>query len=192
MPKVTKEHRQARREQILEAALTCFAQNGFHKTSMRDISKEARLSAGAVYLHFRSKEKIMEAAFKMNQEIRAVRYDKAREADSTRKTFRSLGDNFYRKLAEPVPDKTWQLWVQLVSEATRNPRVRKNIRQGWDLFEKQIADLGRQGMERGEMNSGLDFKVVGRLIAAIHDGRSCRKLSIRIRTFGNVRKFLGP
>jgi AcrR family transcriptional regulator len=186
MPKVSKEHRQARREQILEAALNCFARNGFHNTSMRDICKEAGLSAGAVYLHFRSKEKIMEAAFKMNQEIRAVRYEKAREADTATEAFRRLGDYFYNKLAEPVPDKAWQLWVQLVSEATRNPRVREDIRQGWDLFEKQMADLGRQGMERGELNGGLDFKIVGRLWAAVHDGLILQKI---IDPKLNVRKY---
>jgi AcrR family transcriptional regulator len=153
---------------------------------MRDILKEAGLSAGAVYLHFLSKEKIMEAAFKMNQEIRRVRYEKTREEDTTIGAFRKLGDYFYNKLSEPVPDKAWQLWVQLVSEATRNPRVRENIRQGWALFEKQIADLGHQGLERGELNGSLDFKVVGRLWAAVHDGLILQKI---IDPKLNVRKY---
>ncbi len=61
MPKVTDAHRAARRDQILQAAWVCFARKGFHATSMADVIGEAGLSAGAVYLYFRSKEEIIVA-----------------------------------------------------------------------------------------------------------------------------------
>jgi AcrR family transcriptional regulator len=61
MPKVSDAHRAARRDQILQAAWKCFARNGFHATSMSDVIGEAGLSAGAVYLYFRSKEEIIVA-----------------------------------------------------------------------------------------------------------------------------------
>ena len=56
MPKVTEEHLEARRTQILDAALACFSRNGFHQTTMHDICSEAGLSPGAVYRYFDSKE----------------------------------------------------------------------------------------------------------------------------------------
>ena len=59
MPKVSDAHREQRREQILIAAWKCFARNGFHSTSMADVISEAGLSAGAVYLYFKSKEEII-------------------------------------------------------------------------------------------------------------------------------------
>jgi len=61
MPKVTDAHRESRREQILVAAWKCFSRNGFHSTSMADVIREANLSAGAVYLYFRSKDEIIVA-----------------------------------------------------------------------------------------------------------------------------------
>jgi len=61
MPKVTAAHRESRREQILTAAWKCFSRNGFHSTSMADVISEAGLSAGAVYLYFRSKDEIIVA-----------------------------------------------------------------------------------------------------------------------------------
>ncbi len=61
MPKVTDAHRESRREQILIAAWKCFSRNGFHSTSMADVIKEAGLSAGAVYLYFKSKDEIIVA-----------------------------------------------------------------------------------------------------------------------------------
>ncbi|BCJ37692.1 TetR family transcriptional regulator [Actinocatenispora thailandica] len=59
MPRVSAEHRTARRRQILDAARRCFDRNGFHRTSMQHILTEAGLSAGAVYGYFRSKDEIM-------------------------------------------------------------------------------------------------------------------------------------
>ncbi|MGH3356319.1 MAG: TetR/AcrR family transcriptional regulator, partial [Nocardioidaceae bacterium] len=61
MPKVTPEHRAARREQILHAAWRCVAREGFHKTTMADVIAESRLSAGAVYGYFKSKDEILQA-----------------------------------------------------------------------------------------------------------------------------------
>src|SRR5262245_13175314 len=61
MPRVSSEHRAAQRQRILDAARRCFMREGFHATSMQDILKEAKLSAGGVYLYFKSKEEIVEA-----------------------------------------------------------------------------------------------------------------------------------
>jgi AcrR family transcriptional regulator len=176
MPKVSEEHQIARREQILDAALNCFASNGYHKTSMRDIFKEAGLSTGAVYLHFRSKEEIMEAVFKRNQEARKIRVEKAQKAQFPRDGLRQLSGYFLGKLAEPVADKTWQLWVQLISEGIRNPLVKQNILEGWDLMEKQYVDFYSQAVERGEINDALDPKAIARLWIVIHDGLILQKI----------------
>ena len=58
MPKVSDAHRESRREQITAAALACFAEKGFQRTSMADIIAASGLSAGAIYLHFESKQQI--------------------------------------------------------------------------------------------------------------------------------------
>ncbi|MEU6218605.1 TetR/AcrR family transcriptional regulator [Streptomyces sp. NPDC047022] len=61
MARVSQEHLDARRRQILEGAVLCFARNGFHATSMQDVLKEAGLSAGAVYRYFSSKDELIAA-----------------------------------------------------------------------------------------------------------------------------------
>ena len=59
MPKVTMEYRQARRDQIADAALRCFAERGFQATSMADIIEASGLSAGAIYGHYSGKQDIV-------------------------------------------------------------------------------------------------------------------------------------
>ena len=61
MPKVTVEHKEARRRQVLDAALACFEAKGLHGTTMQDIITASGLSAGAIYTYFASKDAIIEA-----------------------------------------------------------------------------------------------------------------------------------
>lgn len=61
MPKVSDAHRQARREEILAAAVRAFTAKGFGRTSMADVIAEAGLSAGAIYSHFAGKEELFAA-----------------------------------------------------------------------------------------------------------------------------------
>src|SRR5215469_4392938 len=61
MPRITAEKRQARCQQILDAASRCFSRQGFHRTSMEDIVRESRLSPGAIYCYFRGKNDIVTA-----------------------------------------------------------------------------------------------------------------------------------
>lgn len=61
MPRVSDEHRAARREHILRAAMVRVSQEGFHKTTMAHVIEESGLSAGAVYGYFRGKDEIIAA-----------------------------------------------------------------------------------------------------------------------------------
>src|SRR5580698_9567845 len=61
MPKVSQEHSDTQRGAILKAAIRCFAREGFHRTTMRDVVRESGMSAGALYVYFKSKDELIEA-----------------------------------------------------------------------------------------------------------------------------------
>jgi AcrR family transcriptional regulator len=80
MARVSQEHLDARRRQILDGAARLFARNGFHATSMQDVLKEVDLSAGAVYRYFSGKDELIAAiANEVLQEVRAAFEDVARQ-----------------------------------------------------------------------------------------------------------------
>jgi AcrR family transcriptional regulator len=56
MPKTSAAAKEARQEQILTAAVRCFARRGYHATTIEDLVAETGLSRGALYLYFPSKE----------------------------------------------------------------------------------------------------------------------------------------
>src|SRR5215470_16020008 len=56
MPKIAEQTRAARRDQIVAAALACFARTGYHATTMADVAAQAGVSKGTPYLYFETKE----------------------------------------------------------------------------------------------------------------------------------------
>jgi AcrR family transcriptional regulator len=58
---VSKEDKSKRRDEIMAAAKTVFARNGFHATTIAHIAKEAGLAYGSVYWYFDSKDELFHA-----------------------------------------------------------------------------------------------------------------------------------
>jgi len=53
--------KEARREQLLEAALTAFERGGYHGTQVSDVIREAGVARGTFYLYFPSKHAVFAA-----------------------------------------------------------------------------------------------------------------------------------
>ncbi len=51
---------ETRRGRLLDAAAVLFVRHGFDKTTVADIAREAGVGKGSVYLHFESKEAVLE------------------------------------------------------------------------------------------------------------------------------------
>jgi AcrR family transcriptional regulator len=76
---VGEEEKAARRRQILSAAKRVFARKGFQATTIADVAKAARLSYGAVYWYFGSKDDLFHAL--MDQQAEALRAHIAQALD---------------------------------------------------------------------------------------------------------------
>lgn len=61
MPRITEERREARRQQILDAARACVLEHGLEAVSMEMIIDRSGLSTGAVYRYFKGKDDLLEA-----------------------------------------------------------------------------------------------------------------------------------
>src|SRR6476659_8280963 len=49
----------ARRNQILDAATTVFAEKGFHRSTIRDVAKAAGVADGTIYIYFENKTALL-------------------------------------------------------------------------------------------------------------------------------------
>lgn len=66
MVRKTREETENTRAQILQAALDCFYEKGFSKTSFDDIAERIDMTKGAVYWHFKDKAELLVALLKLH------------------------------------------------------------------------------------------------------------------------------
>jgi AcrR family transcriptional regulator len=143
MPRVTEDHKAQRRDQVLTAAWKCFARSGFHGTSMAEIIAESQLSAGAVYLYFRSKEDLIAATASMAlgmardliRQLSAGEDPAPPDAVINRllDLLIALNDD-HGGLLFPVAVEAW-------SEASRNPSISETAREFLDNIVEELGGL---------------------------------------------------
>ena len=124
MPRISEEHLESRRQQILEAARRCFVRNGFHETSVQDVFAASQLSAGAVYRYFGSKDELITAiassgVSRLELAVEAVLADD--DPPPPDRVLELLLEQLRRLEAER---QLCALAVQIWAEAGRNPTVR--------------------------------------------------------------------
>ncbi len=169
MPKVSQAHLDARRTQILAAAITCFARNGLHRTTMQDIVAQARLSPGAIYNYFDGKEAIIEAiADERHARERALIAQAERESNVA-DALRRIRNAFFAPLDDPDERVRRRVGIQLWAEAQRNPKIRRLMRRGVDQPRALLSALIAKGQRQKQIRRELDPDAAARLmIAAFH------------------------
>jgi TetR/AcrR family transcriptional regulator, transcriptional repressor of aconitase len=184
MPKVTEEHVEARRRQILSAALRCFARQGFHRTSMQDIFREADLSPGAVYSYFSGKDELIGAVIgeMMGFVVEtAALFSEPLPEGRLRRPGDALAEviDRYKALELGTVEERARMFPHLVGEQQRDPRLNAAVRAGVERLRIGFETLTRAAQERGELDPALDPKDVSRLCISLLQG-----LLLQLGVFG--------
>jgi TetR/AcrR family transcriptional regulator, transcriptional repressor of aconitase len=170
MPRVAESYLQSRRRQIMDAAITCFAREGFHRTTMQDIVGETGLSAGAIYRYFRSKEDIIAAIAAEHHAAEAAAFAEVSTGDDVGAALRHLARVSLGRLADPAEQRWRRVTVQIWGEALRNERVMDIVRGGIDEPVAILAALIRRGQRDGSLPPELDAGGAARVCASIFQG----------------------
>jgi AcrR family transcriptional regulator len=164
MPKISDAKRDARRRQILDAALACFSEAGFHQTGMADIVRRSGLSHGAVYLYFSFKDDIIEAlAVDRHRNEAALNATALANADPM-DALRALARSYALNLVDPAGEARRRVVVNGWAEALRNDRVRSAVLEGAEAARSALGPL----IER--LAPDVDSDAVARLLVAMFQG----------------------
>ncbi len=175
MPKVTEAHVEARRQQILDAARSCFSRNGFHETTMNDLCQDAHLSPGAVYRYFRSKEEIIEAMAEEGRRRNLALIEAAKEQGTTLQVLDELAKAFFSLLDDPTTEEACRVDIELWGEALRNPTVLDSCLLSLDVVRRPLVEIVRRAQERRDINPALDPEAVARVMVSLFDGLLLQK-----------------
>src|SRR5271168_5378751 len=102
LPKISELRRESRRQEILEAALACFSEDGFHQTGMADIVARSGMSHGAVYGYFRAKDDIIEALADDRHQSEALLNAVAKKIEDPLEALRALVRAYAEALTDPA------------------------------------------------------------------------------------------
>jgi AcrR family transcriptional regulator len=161
VPRVSKEHLAARRQQILDAARRCFLRDGFHNTSMQDVIAEAGLSVGAVYRYFPSKNDLITAiAQSVIGGADGVFADLA-AADPPLPLVEVLDRALTYVDTQTGPDGALRLAVQVWSEAQRDPALAEFVTTTYTRFRNHFVAIARRAHDAGELPPDADPETVG-------------------------------
>ena len=171
MPKLDLKTQRVRREHILDAAELCFAAQGFHRTSMQDICREAGISPGALYLYFTSKEDLIAGICEREKSALAQALASVGEAPDFMAALSQLGQTYC--LDQP-PEKL-RLHLEINAEAMRNPAVGHTVRAidtfVLNSFERLLADA----KAKGRINPATDLSTIAHIISVLGDGLYLRR-----------------
>lgn len=180
MPKVTEEHRVARRAQIVAAARSCVLEQGFHKTTMADVIAASGLSAGAVYGYFKSKEEIVaaiaEEALSSVEELFATVLVADEPVHPAMMLERVL-DHVVEIANRPGGDVT-RIGVQAWAEALRNPVVMEIAGGKYRMLRNRFAEVARRAQADGTIDADVDPEHVAQVLFGFVPGFILQRLII--------------
>lgn len=170
MAKLSPETLRERSDHILDAAGLCFARNGFHRTTMQDICREASVSPGALYLYFNSKEALIAGICERERADFASRFAQMSAGPNFMEALAALG----RQFIEDPPHRR-VLCLEVGIEATRNARIGE-IQKTVEVFIRGcFRDLFTKLKAEGRIAPVYDVDTVVEAFMTIADGMLWRR-----------------
>jgi len=168
MPRVSQQHRDARREQILAAARRCFLRDGFHATSMHDLFAEAGLSSGAVYGYFASKDDVIAAIAEENMRDVTEMIRTVAVRQPGRPVGAVLADVMEMLHVRDTREGLGKLTVIVWSEALRNPSLMARFSEMVGQVRGSLAEVIRQS--RGNLPGDVPADVLAAALLSLVPG----------------------
>jgi TetR/AcrR family transcriptional regulator, repressor for uid operon len=170
VPKIAEQTRAARRDQIIAAALACFARAGYHATTMADVAAQAGVSKGTPYLYFESKEALFIALHEQWDCGTSERVEAAVTAlpEAGRRSPRRVLHAVAAAVAEHVLAETQTCRVLLEARAlaAHEPAIAAAVRAADARTHQQLEGLIEAGVQAGEWPAGTDPALAARLFTA--------------------------
>ncbi len=153
---------EVRRQQILDAALICFAEKGYHETTVDDIVRASSLSKGSIYWHFDTKESIFLGLFDLFNEAIFESWSHV-ESDHVIDDIRRFGEIALDKLLEVRP--LLSAWTEFF----RHQTIRRELGKTYTASRKTISKRLKAGIHSGAVRN-VDTDHVAALLTAAVEG----------------------
>jgi AcrR family transcriptional regulator len=142
-----------RKQQIREAATRCFVRRGYAQTRLLDIAREAGLSKGGVYFHYRAKEQLFHDILENLSTSLQERwsFDPAAEQPADRTLGRLV--QAHLRTIQDQPNEV-RLHNLLVAMAVQDPAFREKLEEVTQIMRALYAGVIERGIAEGVFIAG--------------------------------------
>jgi TetR/AcrR family fatty acid metabolism transcriptional regulator len=156
---------ESRRTQILEAASKVFARRGFHRATIAEIAKTARLSEGSIYNYFRSKEDLLvNIPHQLLQPVLMPLLERMPVPDTVAEA-EELLTVLTTAMVERVRANAKFLKVFLSALPTLSAEAKEEYVKVLPIYAAELLErFLREGMRRGLFRKDLDAAVAARAL----------------------------
>ncbi|MEL6582978.1 MAG: TetR/AcrR family transcriptional regulator [Pseudomonadota bacterium] len=151
--RVRHRRKEERPAEIVAAGLAEFAERGFERTRLEDIAKRAGIAKGTIYLYFRNKEAVFEAAVEAHLEATLADVGALSQSfdGTTEELLRLILSRFYGQIAEGSASTILRT---MVTEGPRFPELLKLYHERVITpAEAMMAGVLERGVARQEISA---------------------------------------
>lgn len=187
-PRVTEQHKEQRRLEILQAAAAVFKRKGYDQTSMQDVIDETGMSRGGVYLYFTGKEELFWALLEQVHAEHKTGYDALLEKypsawEAVEHFLRVQQEEFLHVKESLVP-----AMFEFFSSCWRDEKRRPFMATRYKTSVREFAAFLQAGVERGDFHPILPVETIAQFVISLLDGISADVLLIGDEVFDVTRQ----
>jgi AcrR family transcriptional regulator len=157
-----------RRQQILEAAMNCFARKGYHLTTMDDIAAELPFSKGLLYYYFKTKRDLFLDILEnwMDSSLKAWEAMSSQDEKAATQICKCL--DYGVQLVTGSSDLA-RVEMEFYGELGRDPVISDTFKTLFTEFRAQIKAILEAGISQGEFRA-LDTGALAAVVVGIYEG----------------------
>ncbi|MFH8410166.1 TetR/AcrR family transcriptional regulator [Streptomyces sp. NPDC018019] len=156
--------REAKRAELLKAAASVIAQEGYAQTSLRKVAQRAGCTTGAVTYYFANKEELVTAV----AESRFDSFDAMLATGRTRPDIRAILERWLFRTADDP--EFWPVMSQLLAHARYEPAFAAVIERRYARHRDVLASLLATGQAQGSVRDDIPADLLADQLGAIGDG----------------------
>src|SRR5271156_4169193 len=159
------------KERILKQSGSLFNTQGYKATSLSDITNATGLTKGAIYRHFKSKEKLEAETLSHLSGIMLQQLKLRIKAKSTApEKLRAIFHYFESYITQPPVKGGCPLLNVAIESDDSNPALRKQAVVILDVLKNAVVHIVNNGIRYGQIKSTTDHEGYATLVIACLEG----------------------
>ncbi len=169
-PRLTQEDYNEIHEKIMSAAERLFAQKGYNGTSMNDIVEASGQSKGAIYNHFKSKERLFLSLLEKQTMLglNQLKGSFASEETAVEKLRKVLDLTMVNSC--DCPSEVGRMQIEFMIAASRIKSLTSDMKNRYNTIHAFVRELIDEGINNGEFKSEVDSESLTSLLYATLEG----------------------